>query len=173
VQLRLIALFALATLVALAIQTIVPFWLPIGAFMPNLVLILAVDLGFRHASALGAVMAFAMGYATDALSGSHLGLNAFTVTLAFLIAYEISRHLLTTNDLVGALAVLLGVLINALGGLALTSNLGALTDPGGVVGRQIAVQAAISATLSPPIFALMNRARRGLGIALPKRARVD
>ena len=30
------------------------------------------------------MFAFAMGYATDALAGSHPGLNAFTMTMVFL-----------------------------------------------------------------------------------------
>ena len=44
---RLVALFAVSTLVALALQTTASRWLPFGALMPDLVLMLAVDLGLQ------------------------------------------------------------------------------------------------------------------------------
>jgi len=167
VPLRLIALFAVATLVALALQTVVHYWLPMNAFIPHLVLILAVDLGLRHPSAMAATMAFLMGYATDALSGSHVGLNAFTVTLVFLLAYEVSRHLLAANDIVGAATVFIGAAINSIGTVALS---GALLSTGGVGDlpmRPILIQAAVTAALAPAIFGLLKRSKRLIG--LPQR----
>jgi rod shape-determining protein MreD len=163
---RLVALFAVATLAALAIQTILPYWFPIRAFVPQLVLIFAVDLGFRHPSALAAAMAFAICYATDALAGSQVGLNAFTVTLIFLVSYEIARHLLATNDFVGAITVFIGAIINSLGALTLSSNLGALHDAGGIVIRQMGVQALITALLAAPVFALLRRGKTLIGLPL-------
>ena len=65
--------------------------------MPDLVLILAVDLGLGIMRALAPLMAFAMGYATDALSGSQLGLNAFTVTLIFLLCLRIVAPVWVTS----------------------------------------------------------------------------
>ena len=165
---RLVALFAVATLAALAIQTVLPYWFPIRAFMPHLILILAVDLGFRHPSGLGALMAFMMGYATDALSGSHIGFNAFTVTLLFLISYEISRHLLAASDLVGAITVFAGSLLNAL--VALAFNFTALSQAGGAVMRRIVIQALITAILTPPVFALLRRGKILVGLP-PRNAR--
>ena len=43
-----VALFAVLTLTALAIQTTASRWLPLSALVPDLVLVLAVDLGLRH-----------------------------------------------------------------------------------------------------------------------------
>jgi hypothetical protein len=57
----LVALFAVLTLIALAIQTTASRWLPLSALVPDLVLVLAVDLGLRHRRALPPIMAFAMG----------------------------------------------------------------------------------------------------------------
>src|SRR5208282_278328 len=142
---RLLALFVVATFAALAIQTILPLWFPIRGFVPHLVLILSVDLGLRHPSAMGALMAFAMGYATDALSGSQIGLNAFTVTLVFLVSYQISGRLLATSDLVGAIAVFAGTLINSLGALALAANPSALRQTGSVTAQRLLIQALITA----------------------------
>jgi rod shape-determining protein MreD len=163
---RLVAIFILATLVALAIQTVLPYWFPIRAFVPNLVLILAVDLGFRHPGAMAAAMAFAMGYATDALSGSHLGLNAFMVTLVFLLAYEISRRLLAASDLVGALTVFIGAMINAFGAFVLTGNFKALSNAGGAMMQRIVIQALITALLAPPVFSILRLGKQRIGLPL-------
>jgi rod shape-determining protein MreD len=163
---RLLALFGVATLAALAIQTIIPYWFPIRAFIPHLILILSVDLGFRHPSALAAVMAFAMGYATDALSGSQIGLNAFTVTLVFLVSYEISRHLLAASDLVGSTTVFTGALINSFGAYALASNPGVPARAHAAVTERILIQALITALSAPLVFALLRRGKSAIGLPL-------
>ncbi len=163
---RLLALFVLATFVALAIQTILPLWFPIRGFIPHLVLILSVDLGLRHPSASAALMAFAMGFATDALSGSQVGLNAFTVTLVFLVSYEIAGRLLATSDLVGAITVFAGTLINALGAFMLASNPMTWSQIEGEVGRRILLQALITAALAPPVFWLLRSGKSALGLPL-------
>ena len=106
---RLIVLFAVATVVALALQTSSRSGCRSSALVPDLVLILAVDLGLRQHSALAPVLAFAMGYATDAFSGSQLGLNAFTMTLIFLLSYELSSHAwVGGHELIGPLTVFVG-----------------------------------------------------------------
>ena len=107
----LVALFSVATLIALAVQTSIPHWLPAGMFVPDLVMILAVDLGMKHHGALAALMAFGMGYAIDAFSGTHPGFNAFVLTLVFLIAYALSRYLISTSVAIGIIVVFLGVIM--------------------------------------------------------------
>ena len=56
-------------------------------------------------------MAFGMGYATDAFSGTHLGFNAFVLTLVFLLAYGLSRYLISTSVAIGIVAVFIGVIL--------------------------------------------------------------
>jgi len=163
---RLLALYVAATFAALAIQTILPFWFPIQGFVPHLILILSVDLGLRHPSAPAALMAFAMGFATDALSGSQVGLNAFTVTLVFLVSYEISGRLLATSDLVGAITVFAGTLINALGAFLLAANPMPWSQLQGAAGQRMLLQAAITAVLAGPVFWLLRRGKSALGLAL-------
>src|ERR1700693_3982239 len=137
-------LFAIATYVALLIQTAVPLWFPFRALIPNRVIILTVDLGLRHHGALPAFIAFAIGYATDSMSGTTLGLNAFLTTGVFLLTYEFSRRLLVTNALVGATAVFFAVILAGFGAIVITSGRGA-----GVAVNQamptLALQALISA----------------------------
>jgi rod shape-determining protein MreD len=161
--LRLAVLFAVLAFVSLAIETAVPYWLPSRELIPNLIVILAVDLGLRHHNAVAALLAFAMGYATDALSGTILGLNAFLITIVFILSYELSVRLLVTNALVGAMAVFMGVLITMLGALAITSGSAALGDMSRML-PAYAIQAAISAAFAPPIFAGLAALKRAIGL---------
>ena len=164
---RLAILFASATLIALTIQTAMPLWFPFQLILPNLVVILAVDLGLRHHGALPAVIAFAMGYAVDAFSGVRIGLNAFLVTVVFLFSYEVSTRLMVTNALVGALAVFVGAIIVAAGGIAVASKGNVLAAVGAVM-PHVLIQAAISAAVAPMVFALLKMLK--LTIGLPAKA---
>jgi len=157
---RLVALFAIATLIALALETTIPHWLPLGMLAPNLVLILAVDLGMKHHGALGAMIAFAMGYAVDSFSGTHLGLNAFMLTLVYLIAYGLSRYLISTSTAIGAILVFIGAMLTGL-----ANSFGIAGSPGtvGIVPR-LALQGAISALFTPWVFAVMGSGKRAVGL---------
>jgi rod shape-determining protein MreD len=159
----LVALFSAATLIALAIQTTIPHWLPTGMFVPDLVMILAADLGMKHHGAVPALMAFGIGYATDAFAGIHPGFNAFVLTLVFLLAYGLSRYLISTNVAIGIVVVFIGVVIQGI--FDYVVNLGWETGlrPGTLV-RPVLVQALITAFLTPWVLAIMNWAKRSLGL---------
>ena len=156
-------LFSIAAFVALAIQTAIPRLLPSGMLVPDLVVILAVDLGLKHHQALAAAMAFAMGYAVDTFSGTQLGLNAFTMTLVFLFAYWLSRSLISTGTVIGVIAVFFGVLAADLGDYLISSRF-ALPDSIGAMMPPMLIQAAITALLTPLVFAIMARATRMVGL---------
>jgi rod shape-determining protein MreD len=158
-----VILFAIATYIALLIQTAVPLWFPFRALIPNLVIILTVDLGLRHHGALPAILAFAIGYATDAMSGTTLGMNAFLTTGVFLLTYEMSRRLLVTNALVGATAVFLSVMLAGFGAIVIISGRGA----GILINHAmptLALQALMSAIVAPIVFALMAGSKRMIGL---------
>jgi rod shape-determining protein MreD len=164
---RLVLLFFAAGLIALSLQTGALHWLPLGGLVPDLMLILAVDLGMRHASVLGAVIAFALGYATDAFSGSQMGLNAFMLTLVFVISYQIARQLMVAGDLVGSITVFLAVLINDVGTFAMTSGLPGIRRGGTEILELAMIQAVVTALLAPTVFSLLSRGKKALG--LPQR----
>ena len=159
----LVALFSAAALIALAIQTTIPHWLPTGMFVPDLVMILTVDLGMKHHGAVPALMAFGIGYATDAFAGTHPGFNAFVLTLVFLLAYGLSRYLISTSVAIGIVVVFIGVLIQ--GAFDYVVNLGWETGlrPGALV-MPVLVQAIITAFLTPWVLAILNWAKRSLGL---------
>jgi rod shape-determining protein MreD len=161
--LRLILVFSFFALISLAIETALPHLIPIRAIVPNLVVILAVDLGLRHHGAIPALLAFGMGYATDTFSGSHIGLNAFFVTLVFVAAYEMSSRLMVTNAFVGAMLVMIATVLIALGSIAITSGMESLGDIGPLL-PALAVQAILSAILAPMVFSMLAGAKKLVGL---------
>lgn len=160
---RLLALYAIATLVALALETTIPHWLPIGMLAPNLVLILAVDLGMKHHGALGAMMAFAMGYAIDSFSGTHLGLNAFMLTLIYLIAYALSRYLISTSTAIGVVVVFIGAILTGLANSIGSAGFDVGPGTTGLMPR-LALQGAVSALFTPLVFSIMGWGKRVVGL---------
>jgi rod shape-determining protein MreD len=161
--LRLILLFAVFAVLGLAIETAVPHLVSFRALVPNLIIILAVDLGLRHHGVLPAIIAFAMGYATDALAGSHPGLNAFMMTMVFLVSYEISTRLMVANAFVGATVVFFGVIATALGTIAIANGFNALSDTGPLM-PELTLEALISAIVAPIVFAMLATSKRLTGL---------
>jgi rod shape-determining protein MreD len=166
-----VILFVAAAVIALALQTGALHWFPLGQLVPDLILILSVNLGIKHHTALAAILAFAMGYATDVFSGSQLGLNAFMITLVFLLSYEASRHLQVTTDLAASVAVFFAVLIKCFGVLSLTGSFGGFFHANGGMMRMAVLQALLTALLAPFVFASLSGGKKLL--RLPERQRED
>jgi rod shape-determining protein MreD len=161
--LRLILLFAIFALLGLALETANFHLVSFRPLIPNLIVILAVDLGFRHHGAIAALLAFSIGYATDAFAGSHPGLNAFMITLIYVVCYEISSRLLVTNAFVGATVVFFGVILTALGAIALSAGIEAVGQSGGIM-PSLMLQAGISAIVAPFVFSILARCKRAIGL---------
>jgi rod shape-determining protein MreD len=160
---RLIGVFSLATLIALALQTTVTRLLPFDVLMPNLALVLAVNLGLRFHNAAAALMAFGIGYATDTFSGGQLGLNALLFSLVFILTYGLSRSLLSSTSMIGVVAVFAAVIFIDLGN-ALAAADWARSENLGLAMPAILIQAAITALCAPPVFAMMAGASRLVGL---------
>src|SRR5205823_14165167 len=92
---RVRALVALATAAAIAmlLQTSIFPTLPGLPIVPDLVLILTVNVAVRRQSIAGVVAAFLLGYFLDTFSGTLLGLNAFALTAVYLSVRFVARHL--------------------------------------------------------------------------------
>ncbi len=164
---RIILLFAVFAVLGLAFETAVPHLISFRALIPNIIIILTVDLGLRHHGVLPAILAFAMGYATDALAGTHPGLNAFMMTMVFIVSYEISTRLMVASAFVGATVVFFGVIATALGAVAIANGFNALSDTGSLL-PELTLQALISAIVAPFIFSMLATSKRLMG--LPARA---
>jgi len=161
--LRVAILFGVATLIALTIQTSIPLWFPVRSLVPNLIVVLAVDLGMRNHGAVAVAVAFAMGYATDAVAGVHLGLNALLMTIIYFFGYELSSRLLVTNVFVASILVFAGALFAGLSAVAID----AWANAGDAIFANISslmLQALISALLAPIVFGMLSRGRRIVGL---------
>jgi rod shape-determining protein MreD len=159
--LRLVLLFAAFAILGLAFESAVPHLVSFRPLIPNLIIILAVDLGLRHHGVLPAVIAFGMGYATDALAGSHPGLNAFMITMVFLVSYEISTRLMTANALVGATVVFFSVIATTLATIAMADGVNSIS---GSMMPSLTLGAFISAIIAPFIFSILAGAKRLTGL---------
>jgi rod shape-determining protein MreD len=160
---RLSILYAIAALAMLGLQTTLAHLIPLESIVPNLTVVLAVDLGLNEHRALGAGIAFAIGYMTDAVAGAHPGLNAFVMVAIFLAAYEISRRLITTNAVLGAAIVFVAAVLSAFAVNAFSGSAGAFAQSGDALFGAM-LKAAISAAFAPYVFSLMTRAKARLGI---------
>lgn len=158
---RLILLFGAFAILGLAFESAAPHLVSFRALIPNLIIILAVDLGLRHHGVLPAVIAFGMGYATDALAGSHPGLNAFMITMVFLVSYEISTRLMVTNAAVGATVVFFSVIATALLTIAMADGFNAIS---GSMMPGLTLGAFISALIAPIVFSILAGAKRLTGL---------
>jgi rod shape-determining protein MreD len=160
---RLLLLFSLAAFVALVLQTVLPRLLPLGILGPDLVLILAVDLGMRHPRVLTALMAFAMGYAVDAFSGTELGLNALLLTLVFTFAYWLSRMLISTSTMIGVMVVFAGVVFTDVSNYLISSGFNP-AERLRVLMPAVLIQAGVTALLTPSVFRVTGWATRAVGL---------
>ncbi len=160
---RLILLFAVFVILGLAFESAGARIISVRALIPNLIIILAVDLGLRHHGVLPAILAFTMGYATDAIAGSHPGLNAFMMTMVFLISYEISTRLMVANAGVGATVVFFGVIATTLGTIAIANGFPSLWSTGPLF-PALLLQAFITALIAPFIFSILAATKRLTGL---------
>ncbi len=160
---RLILLFSVFVVLGLALESAGARIVSVRSLIPNLIIILAVDLGLRHHGVLPAILAFAMGYATDALAGSHPGLNAFMMTMVFLVSYEISTRLMVANAGVGATIVFFGVIATALGTIAIANGFAALSETAPML-PALTLQALITAIIAPLVFSMLAALKRLTGL---------
>lgn len=162
---RLILVFSIFVVFGLALESAGARIVSFRSLIPNLIIILAVDLGLRHHGVLPALLAFAMGYATDAIAGSHPGLNAFMMTMVFLVSYEVSTRLMTANAGVGATLVFFSVIATSLGTIAIANGFGALSSTSSLLPGLI-LQAFITAIIAPIVFSILDATKRMTGLPM-------
>jgi len=153
-------LYTVATVLALWLQIDLLRWLPLGPLVPDLAVILVVDLGLRQHDAMAPLLAFAIGYALDAFSGAQLGLNALSLTLVYLLIYELARHAWILGPVVEPLLVGVATMLHSLCVLALSNGLALLWPPPARLLHATLLQGLIGILLAPLAFRLLGRCRR-------------
>jgi rod shape-determining protein MreD len=136
--------------------------LPLGPIVPDLSLILCVYLGLYRPTIGSVFGSFFLGYSLDVFSSPLLGLNAFALSLVFLVVYLSSRRIWIHNQLWSAGMVFFASWIKA----AALILAGALFLPVenfwlGVV-RYVFLEAVAAAILAPAVFFLLQRGQTHL-----------
>jgi rod shape-determining protein MreD len=148
--------FAVGMLLVL-LQTTFLHLLPLGPVVPDLILVLCVYWGLYYPNVAAVLGSFALGYSVDVVSSPILGLNAFAMSLVFLIVYLSSRSIWLHNPLISAIVVFLASLVK---GAALVLVWAVFLSMEGLwtgAARYIIMEALVAAFLAPFVFALLRR----------------
>jgi rod shape-determining protein MreD len=147
---------ALAACIGLLLQTALLPVLPFGEAAPDILLILCVYLGLHHHSAAGAFGAFLLGYLQDSVSGSAIGLNAFAMTLVFLLVHLTCRSLWVDNVISRVVLVFLASLIKTAAIMGLLVTFVGFDGSWRRVLGNLGVQAVVVAAIAPFVLALLS-----------------
>lgn len=142
--------FVLAQATVLSLVT----WDPI---FPDFAMILCVYWALYRPT-IGAVWGtFVLGYAVDILSSPFLGINAFALSLVFLVSLPCSRYVWVRGYFMSAVVVFAATWIR-LGAMAAVSPLfHELQVPWSVALHSIVWEAFLSALVTPAVFAVLRR----------------
>jgi rod shape-determining protein MreD len=149
--------------VAMVLQsTVFARLLPLTGVIPNLMLVLVVVLGVRHQTVYGVGSAFALGYVLDTFVGTTLGLHALAFTIVYAVVAVMAQTVRVDRGAAGVLAVVVAGCVHALV-VAGVSRLAHGGPPLGEALRHGAVEALITAALSPAVLAFVEWQERLLG----------
>jgi len=151
---------AVAAAAAVVLQTTLINTFQLGSAAPDLLLVLCVYLGLHQHTVGGAFAAFAVGYLQDSVSGSATGLNAFAMTLVFLLVYLTSSRLWVDNLLSRIAVVFFASVVKTLGVMLLVAIFLSVDGVWSTAARRLLVQALVAAAVAPPMFAVLSSSRR-------------
>jgi len=146
---------SIAACVGLLLQTALLPVLPFGEAAPDILLILCVYLGLYHHSAAAAVGAFMLGYLQDSVSGAAIGLNAFAMSLVFLLVHLTCRSLWVDNVISRVVLVFLASLIKTAAIMGLLVMFVGFDGSWRRVAWSLGVQAVSVAAIAPFVLALL------------------
>jgi rod shape-determining protein MreD len=161
---RILVLVMLAAIGGVLLETTLLHLVPLGPIMPDLVVILCVYLALREHSVAGALGAFLLGYFVDSFSGNVLGLNAFAMSLIFLLVYLLARQLWMDNVVTNVAVVFGASLLKALSVAALLALYVSADYPWRHLFSTAWIEAGIAALATPFIFILLDSGRRVGGL---------
>jgi rod shape-determining protein MreD len=155
---RLFLLFFLVGILLILLQTTLLHLLPIGPIIPDLTLVLCVYLGLYHPTVGAALGSFLIGYSVDVVSSPSrmVGLNAFAMSLVFLLVYFGSRSIWLQNPLVSSIVVLFAALVKSVA-LVLISAFFVSLEGFWIGATWYIIQEALAAAvLAPVVFGLLR-----------------
>lgn len=154
---KLLLLFFGLGIVLVLLQTTFLHLLPLGAIVPDLLLVLCVYWGLHYPTVGAVLVTFVLGYSVDAVSSRILGINAFAMSVVFLTVCLASRFIWIHHPMVSAVVVLLASLVK--GFALLLVWLIFLNTEGFWAGalRNLLLDALVAAAVAPFVFALLRR----------------
>jgi rod shape-determining protein MreD len=157
---RAVAVIGLVAGFGLLLQTTLIHALPLGIRpAPDVLLVICVYLGLHRHSVGGALGAFVLGYLQDAVSGSAAGLNAFGMVVVYVLVYLTCRRLWVDNVVSKVVLVFLASALKFITVIAVALVFGALDASVGGALAGVLLNAALTAALAPPVFAMLGMAR--------------
>ena len=159
-SLSLLALVGFAGLVGILLQTTAFHLVPSGEVIPDFVLILCVYLGLHQHNVGGTAAAFLLGYFTDNFSGETVGLNAFAMSLVFLLVYLVSRRLWMDHWVSNIAVVFVASVLKTLTVAVLLGFYLSVEYPWGGLVSQLWFDALLAALFTPLVFVTLDRGRR-------------
>jgi rod shape-determining protein MreD len=131
---------------------------------PDLLVILCVYLALHEHTAAGTLGAFLLGYFADNFSGNVLGLQAFAMTLVFVLVYSLARQLWMDNVVANVAVVFMASVLKAIAVAMLLTFYLAGEYPWPHLFSTIWIEAAIAAVFTPFIFSMLDNGRRLWGL---------
>jgi rod shape-determining protein MreD len=151
-------------LIAVLLQTTLFHLFPVPGMVPDLMVVLTVYLAIRLPALAGAVGAFLLGYALDTFSGKYMGLNAFSLSLIFLLIHSTSRWMWTDNPFSASVAVFLSSWVRAASLVALLALFRPEEGRGLVLLEFVLFESLLAALVAPWIFSGLDRIRILFGL---------
>ena len=159
---KLTLLFLSGGIVLLLLQTTLLHYLPLGPVVPDLALVLCVYLALNRPTVSSVIGSFLMGYSVDVFSSPILGVNAFALSLVFLIAYLSSRYIWVHNPFLSAAVVFFASWIKVMVLVVMASLIP--DQEGAWLGllKYVFLEALSAAILAPVLFFLLARGQHRL-----------
>ena len=162
---RSVLAIAAAGVAAMLLQTGIFPALPYLPVWPDLILVLAGYLGIRHqSSAGGAIGAFLLGYFLDTFSGTILGMQAFSLTAAYVAMTMMARHLWMERGLPLMATIFVGGCVRALAAVGVAALVATRAQVWQHVVRYGFLEAAAAALVAPAVFWWVTWEKRLLGL---------
>lgn len=150
--------------VGVLLETTVLHVLPLGPIRPDLIVILCVYLALHEHTVAGALGAFLLGYFADNFSGSVLGLQAFSMSLIFVLVYLLARQLWMDNVVANVAVVFVASLLKSLAVALLLAFYLAADYPWAHLFGTVWIESAIAAFFTPFVFSMLDGGRRLWGL---------
>ena len=153
---KLFLLFVFVGFLGVLLQTTLLHLLPLGPVVPDLTLILCVYWALNRPTVGTVLGSFLMGYTVDVFSSPILGINAFAMSLVFLITYLSSRHIWVRGPLLTAVIVFCAAWVKVFAMVLIWALFFVTKAPWTGALQYIFIEALSAALLAPALFYLLR-----------------